>query len=112
MSTLHHTSQAGLRIRPGRRLTVLAALVVMAAASLTVVLVASEVDSSTTRSAQPSHVAPQRQLEAVSGPRYGLSRPAARGSDNPTLSRAQVTRELQAVAGARYRQPVGIHARP
>ena len=96
MSTINHVSQAALRIRPVRRLTLVAALVLLTAAALTAGIVAF---SSSNAASTPSHAEIQRQLEAVSGPRYGLARPAA------TPTRAQLEQQLQAVNGARYHQP-------
>jgi hypothetical protein len=108
MSTINHTSQAALRIHPGRRLTVLAALLALVAvAAVTIAIVASGTGSQASRSAPPSHAELERQLESVAGPRYGVTRP---GASTPSV--AKPADQLQAVAGPRYRQPVGIHELP
>jgi hypothetical protein len=92
MSTLQHITQPVFRTR--------LALVVLAAATLaavTVTLIIAAAGSSTP--AAPS-VSPQKQLEAVSGARYGITRVGAEARQAPE-------QQLQAVAGARYHQPIG-----
>jgi hypothetical protein len=102
MSTLQHTQQHPVRTR-------LALVVVLtgAVAALIVALVIASAGGSTSAPSQPhpSQATIDRQLEAVSGARYGITRPGAA----PTQS-ATPQRQLEAVAGARYQQPVGIHA--
>lgn len=94
MSTLQHTLQPAVRNR-------VALLVVLAGAlaALTVALIVSSGGSDAVVSApQPTHAAIQRQLESVSGARYGTVRPA-------TASRGvSPQRQLEALAGARYQQ--------
>ena len=92
MSTLQHITQPVFRTRLA--LAVLAAATV---AALTVVLIVAAAGSSS--SAGPS-VSPQKQLEALSGARYGITRPSAAPAQTPE-------QQLQAVAGPRYHQPVG-----
>jgi hypothetical protein len=100
MSTLQHTLQPAFRNR-------LALLVVLAGAlaALTVALiVAGSGSSSVSGPAHASQATIERQLQAVSGARYGIQRPAV------ATQRVNPQQQLQAAAGARYRQPVGIQA--
>lgn len=113
MSTLQHTpQQAAFRNR-----LALVVIVAGAIAALTVALIASSNGPSSwlgiSRAAQvhPSQAQIQRELAAVSGPRYGLVRPASGAPARTETDSQRSQRQLQAVAGARYRQPVGIHAR-
>jgi len=95
MSTLQHTLQPAVRNR-------VALLVVLAGAlaALTVALIVSSGGSDAVVSApQPSHAAIQRQLESVSGARYGTVRPAAAASQGVSPQG-----QLEALAGARYQQ--------
>jgi hypothetical protein len=94
MSTLQHTLQPAFRNR-------LALMVVLAGAlaALTVALIISSGSSSSTAAqAAPSHATIQRELESVSGARYGITRPGT-----PVAPRLTPQQQLQAVAGARYR---------
>jgi hypothetical protein len=93
MSTLQHTLQPAFRNR-------LALMIVLAGAlaALTVALIVSSSSSSSPAAqAQPSKASIQRQLESVSGARYGISRPGA------VVRHMSPQQQLQAVAGARYR---------
>lgn len=102
MSTLQHTLQPAFRNR--------LALVIVLAGALAAVTVALIVSSSNSASigapAQPSQVALERQLESVSGARFGVRRP----TPSPAAAQASPERQLQAVASARYHQPVGIQS--
>jgi hypothetical protein len=112
MSTLQHTSQPAIRTR--------LALVVVIAGAVAVLVIALLVansgglESLSAPSGAPPHLSQaqiERQLEAVSGPRYGVVRPAT-SSPSPAPAQAQASNpqeQLQAVAGARYRQPIGRH---
>ena len=105
MSTLQHTIQPAFRNR-------LALLVIAAAAlaALTVTLIiatsgSSRIGSQASPQANAESQRAQRQLESVNGARYGLKAPVATSG----ISRVGPDDQLQAVSGARYRQPVGIH---
>jgi hypothetical protein len=94
MSTLQHTLQPAFRSR-------VALLVIAAAAlaALTVTLIiATSSSTPSAPAAHPSQAAIQRQLESVSGARYGIQRPG-------TVAQPRLTpqQQLQAVASERYR---------
>jgi hypothetical protein len=107
MSTLQHTLQPAFRNR-------LALMVVLAGAiaALTVTLIVATGSSSSLGSRSAPSFAEsqraQRQLQAVSGARFGIRPPVAPA----TAAKVRISpqHQLQAVAGARYRQPVGIQA--
>jgi hypothetical protein len=106
MSTLQHTPQQALRVR-SQRLALAGLVMLVAAAAATVVLIVG--GSSSHPGTGVMHGTPQQQLQAVSGPRYGVTRSdastAAPGTGITALTRAHLNHELQAVAGARYKQP-------
>jgi hypothetical protein len=97
MSTLQHIAQPVRRPR-----VILAVLVAGAALALTIALIAASGGSAPSLPgggiAHPTASALQSQLQAVNGPRYGLSHPTARPS-----AKTSPQQQLQAVAGARYR---------
>ena len=97
MSTLSHTSNHHFVIRTR---IALIAIVSAAAVALIVALVLANSSSSSVPAAtpQPTQTELQQQLDSVNGARYGLTHSAA--SRTPE-------QQLQAVAGARYKQPVG-----
>jgi hypothetical protein len=102
MSTLQHTLQPAFRNR-------LALVIVLAGAiaALTLALIISANGSSSAGlPAISGHGTPAQQLQAVSGPRYGVQRPTAPASSATKSISPQ--RQLQAVAGPRYRQPAWI----
>jgi hypothetical protein len=107
MSTFQHTLNSNFRTR-------LALLVVLAAAvaALMVVMISSSGGNASSLSfpsgsnAQPSHAQVERQLEAASGPRYGVVRPEVSVASSTSTQSPQD--QLEAVAGPRYHQPVGI----
>ena len=102
MSTLQHTLQPAFRNR-------LALVIVLAGAfaALTVALIVSSSNSASIGSpAQLSPAALERQLESVSGARFGVPRP----TPSPAAAQASPERQLQAVAGARYHQPIGVQS--
>ena len=93
MSTLQHTLQPAFRSR--------VALVVIAAAALAALtvtlIIAASNSTSSAPAAHPSQATLQRQLESVSGARYGIQRPGT------VVHRLTPQQQLQAVANARYR---------
>lgn len=99
MSTLSHTSNHHFEVRTR---IALIAVVSAAAVALILALVLANSSSSSVPSVtpiKPAQTELQQQLDSVNGARYGLSHSAA--SVTPK-------QQLQAVAGPRYRQPVGI----
>jgi hypothetical protein len=99
MSTLQHTLQPAFRNR-----LALVVLLAAAMAALTVTLIIANGGSSSGSGGavvQPSQAAIQRQLEAVSGPRYGIKPPQATSARAKHLSPQE---QLEAVAGPRYGQ--------
>ena len=99
MSTLQHTLQPAFRNR-------MALLVVLAGtlAALTVALIVAGGNSGSAGvQAQPSQATIQRQLQSVASARFGVNPPAVTPQVSPRT-------QLQAAAGARYHQPVGINA--
>jgi hypothetical protein len=108
MSTFQHTLNSNFRTR-------LALLVVLAAAvaALMVVMISSSGGNASSLSfpsgshAQPSHAQVERQLQAASGPRYGVVRPEVAAAASSTSTQSPQD-QLEAVAGPRYHQPVGI----
>ena len=107
MSTFQHTLNSNFRTR-------LALLVLLGAAvaALMVVMISSSGGNASSLSfpsgsqAQPSQAQVERQLEAASGPRYGVVRPGAPVAS--TKSPQSPQDQLEAVAGPRFHQPVGI----
>jgi hypothetical protein len=98
MSTLQHTPHHfEVRTR-----IALIALLAGAAAAVLIAMVISNSGSTSVSVPQPTKAQLQRQLESVNGARFGLNRP----SSIPKLTPQE---QLQAVAGARYHQPVWIH---
>jgi hypothetical protein len=102
MSTLQHIQQHPVRTR-----LALVVVVTGAVAALIVALVIARGAGSISAPSQPhpSQATIERQLEAVSGARYGITR-----ADAPPAQTATPQQQLARVAGARYQQPVGIHA--
>jgi hypothetical protein len=99
MSTLSHTSNHHFEVRTR---IALIAVVSAAAVALIVALVLANTSSSSVPSAtpQPTPIELQQQLDSVNSSRYALTHGAA--STTPK-------QQLQAVAGARYGQPVGTY---
>jgi hypothetical protein len=114
MSTLQHTPKQALSIGSHSHLAIAALLALIATATITITLIASSGNAGSIGVSGLGtgviHGTPRQQLQVVSGPRYGLVPPsaspaAARRDETASPTRAQLAKQLQAVAGARYQQP-------